>query len=236
MYSVYRGRSHGRVVEDLSPQQFVGFIQNHDQVGNRAIGDRVVEAVGTDRAKIAAGLVLTSPFLPMIFQGEEYAASTPFQYFADHEDPEMAKAVKQGRQSEFAAFGWNPGEIPDPENVETFERSKLNWDEVHEGRHEEMCEGYRRLVALRRGSASLNNGEPGQTKVTFDEEKSWLVMERGGVTVVCNLGEERMEFENPKHLPLVMASRADVKAAKSAVLLPQDTLAILSTEKTSKGV
>jgi maltooligosyltrehalose trehalohydrolase len=236
MYSVYRGRSHGRAVEDLSPHQFVVFIQNHDQVGNRAIGDRIVDTVGMDRAKVAAGLVLTSPFIPMIFQGEEYAASTPFQYFADHEDPEMKRAVKEGRRGEFAAFGWNPGEIPDPENVETFERSKLNWNEVHEGRHAEMLQWYRGLIALRRGSASLNHGEPGQTKVTFDEEKRWLVMERGGVTVVCNLGGERMEFENPKHLPLVMASRADVRATKSVVTIPPDTLAILSTEKASQVV
>jgi maltooligosyltrehalose trehalohydrolase len=235
-YSVYRGRSHGRAVENLSPHQFVGFIQNHDQVGNRAIGDRVVEAVGMDRAKIAAGLVLLSAFLPMIFQGEEFAASTPFQYFADHEDPEMARSVKEGRRSEFAAFGWNPAEIPDPESVETFERSKLKWDEVHEGRHEEMFRWYRGLIALRRGSDSLNNGEPGQTKVTFDGKKDWLVMVRGAVTVVCNLGEERLDFENPAHLPLVMASRADVKATKSAVLLPPDTLAVLSTEKTSQVV
>jgi maltooligosyltrehalose trehalohydrolase len=236
MYSLYRGRRHGRAVEGLSPHQFVGFIQNHDQVGNRAIGDRIVEVVGVDRAKVAAGLVLTSPFIPMIFQGEEYAASTPFQYFADHDDPEMRRAVKEGRRGEFAAFGWNPAEIPDPENVETFERSKLEWDEVHRGRHEEMFRWYRGLIALRRGSDSLNNGEPGQTKVTFDADKKWLVMVRGAVTVVCNLGEERMEFENPTHLPLVMASRKDVKAAKSAVLLPPDTLAVLSTEKTSPVV
>ena len=120
--------------------------------------------------------------------------------------------------------------------MKTFERSKLNWDEVHEGRHEEMLEWYRGLIALRRGSASLNDGEPGQTKVTFDGEKNWLVMERGAVTVVCNLGKERLDFENPKHLPLVMASRGDVKAGKSAVVLPPDTLAILSTEKTSQVV
>ena len=231
MYSLYRGRSHGRTVEGLSPQQFVGFIQNHDQVGNRATGDRVVEVVGMDRAKVAAGLVLTAPFLPMIFEGEEFAASTPFQYFADHEDPEMAKAVKEGRRGEFAAFGWNPTDIPDPENVETFERSKLKWDEVHKGRHKEMWEWYRGLISLRRNSASLNNGELGQTKVTCDEEKGWLVMVRGGVTVVCNLGEERMDFENPAHLPLVMASHKKVKAMKSAVVLPPNTLAILSTEK-----
>jgi maltooligosyltrehalose trehalohydrolase len=236
MYSLYRGRRHGRAVEGLSPHQFVGFIQNHDQVGNRAIGDRIVEVAGVDRAKVAAGLVLTSPFIPMIFQGEEYAASTPFQYFADHDDPEMRRAVKEGRRGEFAAFGWNPAAIPDPENVETFERSKLEWDEVHRGRHEEMFQWYRGLIALRRGSDSLNNGEPGQTKVTFDADKKWLVMVRGAVTVVCNLGEERMEFENPTHLPLVMASRKDVKAAKSALLLPPDTLAVLSTEKASRVV
>jgi maltooligosyltrehalose trehalohydrolase len=235
MYSFYRGRRHGRAVENLSPHQFVVFLQNHDQVGNRAIGDRVVEGVGMDRAKVAAGLVLTSPFIPMLFQGEEYAASTPFQYFADHEDPEMAKSVKDGRRGEFAAFGWNPTDIPDPENVETFERSKLTWDEVHEGRHEEMFQWYRGLIALRRGSDSLNNGEPGQTKVTFDEEKNWLVMERGAVMVVCNLGEERMEFENPTHLSLVMASRADVKATRRAVMLPPDTLAILSMEKNQRA-
>jgi maltooligosyltrehalose trehalohydrolase len=230
-YSKYRGRSHGRSVEGLSPHKFLGFIQNHDQVGNRAVGDRIDQVVGMDRAKVAAGLVLTAPFIPMIFQGEEFAASTPFLYFADHEDPEMARAVKEGRRGEFAAFGWNPLDIPDPEAVETFLRSKLNWDEVHEGVHEEMLEWYRRLIELRRGSASLNNGDPGQTKVRFDEERRWLMMERGAVTVVCNLGGERMMFENPKLISLVMASRADVKRTRSAVVVPPDTLAILSSEK-----
>ncbi len=139
-YSKYRGRNHGRPVDDLSPHQFLGYIQNHDQVGNRAIGDRVEQIVGMDRAKVAAGIVLMAPFIPMLFQGEEFAASTPFQYFADHEDPEMARAVKAGRRGEFAAFGWRPEDIPDPEKVDTFERSKLWWNEVHEGRHEEMLE------------------------------------------------------------------------------------------------
>jgi maltooligosyltrehalose trehalohydrolase len=234
-YSQYRGRSHGRPVDDLSPQQFLGYIQTHDQVGNRAVGDRVEQIVGMDRAKVAAGLVFTAPFVPMIFQGEEFAASTPFLYFADHEDPEMARSVKEGRRGEFAAFGWNPADIPDPESEETFLRSKLKWDEVHEGRHEEMLGWYRQLIALRRGSSSLNNGEPGQTKVRFDEERRFLVMERGGVTVICNLGDERMEFENSKRIPLVMASNADVKVMRSVVVLPPDTLAILSSEKAAQG-
>ena len=102
-------------------------------MGNRATGDRLEQIVGMDRAKVAAGIVLTAPFLPLIFQGEEFAASTPFQYFADHDDPEMAKAVSEGRRREFAAFGWDPEVIPDPEKVETFERSKLKWDEVSGG-------------------------------------------------------------------------------------------------------
>jgi maltooligosyltrehalose trehalohydrolase len=234
-YSKYRGRKHGRAVDDLSPHQFLGYIQNHDQVGNRAIGDRVEQIVGIDRAKVAAGIVMTSPFIPMIFQGEEFAASTPFLYFADHDDPEMARAVKEGRRGEFAAFGWNPADIPDPEDVETFRRSKLNWDEVHEGRHEEMLLWYRRLIRLRRGAASLNVGTPRQTKVSFDEDKKWLVMERGEVTVMCNLGTERAELDNLRRLPLLLASHGDVEAVQGRVVLPPDTLAVLSGEKNASG-
>ena len=131
--------------------RFVGFIQNHDQVGNRATGDRLEHVIGLQRAKLALGLVMTSPFVPMLFQGEEFAASSPFQYFAHHEEPEMARAVSEGRVREFAAFGWNPEEIPNPESRETFERSKLQWDEVGEGSHAEMLTWCRRLIALRRG-------------------------------------------------------------------------------------
>jgi len=229
-YSTYRRRSHGRVADDLSPHLFLGYIQNHDQVGNRAVGDRVDQTVGMNRAKVAAGIVLTAPFIPMIFQGEEYAASTPFQYFADHEDPEMAKAVKAGRQGEFAAFGWNPEDIPDPENVETFLRSKLSWQEVHQGCHEEMLTWYRSLIRLRRTSASLNDGRPRQVKVQFDEGERWLVMERGSVTVMCNLGSGAVEFENTEKLSMVLASRTGVEVRESKVVLPSDSLVILSGE------
>jgi len=235
-YSKYRGRKHGRPVDDLSPHQFLGYIQNHDQVGNRAIGDRVEQIVGMDRAKVAAGVVLMAPFIPMIFQGEEYAASTPFQYFADHEDPEMAKAVKAGRRGEFAAFGWKPEDIPDPEKIETFENSKLNWDEVHKGRHEEMLDWYRRLIQLRRGSLALNDGSPGQTKVSFDEERKWLVMERGPVMVMCNLGDEQVELDNPGRLALLLVSRADVQRLEDRIVLPPDTLVVLSGEKSRQSV
>ena len=230
-YSKYRGRRHGRPVGDLSPHRFLGFIQNHDQVGNRAIGDRIEQVAGMDLAKVAAGLVITAPFIPMIFQGEEYAASTPFQYFADHEDPEMARAVKEGRRGEFAAFGWAPEDVPDPENLETFLRSKLNWDEVHEGPHEEMLEWYRKLIALRRGSSSLNDGAPRQTEVSFDEESRWLVMTRGEVVVMCNLGETTLGLNRPKQFPLLLGSQSGIEVVGETVVLPPKSLAVLSGEK-----
>ncbi|MBB5345434.1 malto-oligosyltrehalose trehalohydrolase [Tunturibacter empetritectus] len=229
-YSQYRRRSHGRPADDLSPHLFLGYIQNHDQVGNRAVGDRVDQTVGFDRAKVAAAIVMTAPFVPMIFQGEEYAASTPFLYFADHEDPEMAKAVKNGRRSEFAAFGWKPEDIPDPEKVETFLRSKLNWEEVHEGRHEEMLDWYRRLIQLRRGSVALNDGAVGHVRASFDERRRWLIFERGVVTVMCNLGAERVELPHSRRMQLLLASKAEVVVKDGSVELPGDSAAILSNE------
>ena len=229
-YSHYRMRNHGRPVEHLSAHHFLGYIQTHDQVGNRAIGDRLEQIVGIDRAKVAAGIVLTAPFVPMIFEGEEFAASSPFQYFADHEDPAMAKSVRDGRKGEFAAFGWNPDDIPDPGAKETFERSKLKWDEVHEGRHKEMLEWYRKLIRLRRSSASLNDGDMGHVKVEFDEKKRWMTMERGLVKVFWNLGGAPVEFANTGRLSLLLASRKDVDVTEEKVVLPPDTLAILSGE------
>jgi maltooligosyltrehalose trehalohydrolase len=234
-YSNYRRRSHGRPADDLSPHHFLGYIQNHDQVGNRAIGDRVDQTVGIDLAKVAAALVFTAPFIPMIFQGEEFAASTPFLYFADHEDPEMAKAVKNGRRGEFAAFGWNPEDIPDPEDVETFRRSKLEWDEIHQGRHEEMLDWYRKLIQLRRGSVSLNDGSPGHVKARFDERGRLLVMERGAVAVMCNFGSQVAELAHPRDLPLLLASRAGVEIKDGSVILPGESVAILSGEQSRLG-
>ena len=182
VYSQYRRRKHGRPVDGLSAHHFIVFIQNHDQVGNRATGDRLEHVVGMDCAKIAAGLVMTSPFVPLIFEGEEFAASTPFLYFADHEE-EMARAVSDGRKKEFAAFGFAEAQIPDPEKPETFERSKLKWDEIGEGKQAEMLRaGTATSSACGGGRTSLNDGDLGHTRVRFDEEKRWLRrMDRGDV-------------------------------------------------------
>ncbi len=144
IFSPYRNRIHGRTAGNLSQHRFLGFIQNHDQVGNRAVGDRISQSAGIDRAKIAAALVLLGPFIPMMFQGEEWASSSPFLYFADHQDRELARQVSEGRRREFLAFGWDPATIPDPESRATFERSKLKWDELAEPTHSAMLDWYRR--------------------------------------------------------------------------------------------
>jgi maltooligosyltrehalose trehalohydrolase len=233
VYSSYRRRTHGRPVKGLSAHHFVSFIQNHDQVGNRATGDRLEQIVGMDRAKVGAAIVLTSPFIPLLFQGEEFAASTPFQYFADHTDPEMAKAVSEGRKREFAAFGWKAEEVPDPESMETFLRSKLNWAEVDEGRHAEMMSWYRRLIQLRHNSVSLNDGDSAHVKVKFDEAGCWLQVDRGLVTVMCNLGDDGVEFEKPREATLVLASREDIGVTETSVTVPPNQVAIFSGEPAS---
>jgi maltooligosyltrehalose trehalohydrolase len=227
IYSRYRNRVHGRPAAHLSQHRFLGYIQNHDQVGNRALGDRIADIAGLVRAKIAAALVLTAPFVPMLFQGEEWAASSPFQYFADHGDAELARLVSEGRRREFAAFGWQPESIPDPEKKETFERSRLKWEESKQAPHAEMLAWYRQLIQLRRSTPELNNGEPGNTRVEFDEEEKWLRVIRGAVRVFCNLDKSVRTFPIGEGSTLLLASRPDIERNNGSLSLPADTVAIV---------
>ena len=227
IYSPYRKRVHGKTPRGLSQHRFLGYIQNHDQVGNRAVGERLHESVGFERAMVAAAVVLMSPFVPMIFQGEEWAASSPFQYFADHEDPQLAKAVSEGRKKEFEAFGWAPDSIPDPEKKETFVRSKLNWAEINEDRHGRMQSWYRDLIRLRRSTPSLNDGEPGNARVTFDEGNRWLTLERGEIQVHSNLGQRYQEFPADERCRIVLASRPGMEIRNAAIILPPDSVIIV---------
>ena len=228
-FSRYRNRIHGRPVGSISQHRFVGFIQNHDQVGNRAVGDRLPQYAGLPRAKIAAAAVLLGPFIPLLFQGEEWASSSPFQYFANHEDPVLARQVSEGRRLEFAAFGWNPTMIPDPENRETFLRSKLRWDELKEPDHAEMLAWYRDLIHLRRSSPSLNEGAPGNAIVYFNEEERWFCMRRGTILVAFNIaaGERRLDIDS--HSILLLASEPEVRLEEHYLNLPPNTLAVLET-------
>ena len=226
-YSEFRDREHGRSAANVSQHRFLGYIQNHDQIGNRAVGDRIAEIVGPARAKIAAAIVLLAPFIPMLFQGEEWAASSPFQYFADHEDPDMARLVSEGRRKEFAAFGWDPKSIPDPENRETFQRSKLKWDEVYSGQHLEMLNWHKELIQLRRSIPDLNDGEPGNTQVIFRQEKNWLTMQRGEISVSCNLDEKEQRISVAPASQLLLASCEGVRIEGAELILAPDTVAVI---------
>lgn len=227
IFSRYRDRIHGRPAGGLSQHRFLGFIQNHDQVGNRPIGDRISDIVGVDRAKIAAAVVLLGPFIPLIFQGEEWASTSPFQYFADHEDPELARRVSEGRKHEFAAFGWDPASIPDPEKPETFFNSKLKWVELSAPAHAEMLAWYRRLIQLRRSTPCLNNGEPGNTQVMSSEEQRWFSMKRGSILIVSNLAAGIQRLPVPSKAELILAAKVDVRLEAGIIALPGDSVAIL---------
>jgi maltooligosyltrehalose trehalohydrolase len=229
IYSRYRDRIHGRPVASLSQLRFLGYIQNHDQIGNRAVGDRIEHIAGLDRAKIAAALVLLSPFVPLIFQGEEWAASSPFQYFANHLDPELAHAVSEGRKAEFSAFGWDPASIPDPESRATFQASKLDWDERAVPAHSEMLGWYRELIRLRRTYPCLNDFKPGNAFVTFDEQEKWIRIQRGTIAVISNLGAIERAFVAPPESEVLLSSRVLHIGTGGEVVLAPDTIAMIKS-------
>lgn len=225
-YSAHRGRPHGRVDPALPGWRLLGYLQTHDQVGNRARGERIGALASPGRLKVGAALVLTSPFVPMLFAGEEWAASTPFPYFTDHEDPELADAVRRGRRAEFASFGWDPQDIPDPQDPETFAAARLDWDELRGEPHASILDWYRRLIDLRRRTPALRDGRLDAVVTRHDDAARWLVVERGPVTVAANIGwaEARVEAVGD----LVLASDPAVEARHDGtVALPPDTVAVV---------
>ena len=191
VYSPHRRRRHGRPPVGLSGHQFVVCTQNHDQVGNRARGERTSQLLTVERLEIAAALLLTSPFVPLLFQGEEWGARTPFLYFTDHEDPALARAVSEGRRNEFRAFGWDPEAVPDPQDPETFRSSRLDWTELEREPHQRLLRWYRALLGLRRARPELRGGRIEDVHVTHDEAERWLVVLRGAVGVAVNLAARR---------------------------------------------
>ncbi|HZG95101.1 MAG TPA: malto-oligosyltrehalose trehalohydrolase [Mycobacteriales bacterium] len=189
-YSALRDRRFGRKPDGLPRTRFLGYLQNHDQIGNRATGERSSHLLSEGRLRVAAALVLLSPFVPMLFQGEEWGATTPFQYFTSHEDEQLAESVRVGRRREFAAFGWRPEDVPDPQDPATFERSKLDWSQPAEPPHAGLLEWHRRLIALRRDLAT----DGSWPKVGYDEQARWLTVSRLGVTVAANLGDQPVDI------------------------------------------
>lgn len=228
-HSACRGRRHGRPVVGLSGHKFLGYMQNHDQIGNRARGDRMTHLVSVDRAKLGAAMVLTSPFVPMVFQGEEWAASSLFQYFTGFEDTDLGRAVSEGRRHEFSSFGWKPEDVPDPQAPETFERSKLDWRELEDKPHATMLQWYRDLIRLRQRFGDLSNGHMDMVTATLDEQAARLVVGRGRFAVFLNFGREAAAFplnsDSPRHVAL--QSKPDVRLDKNRMELPAESVVIL---------
>ncbi|MCV7153144.1 malto-oligosyltrehalose trehalohydrolase [Mycolicibacterium pyrenivorans] len=190
-YSSFRRRRHGRPLDTatIPATRLLAYTLTHDQVGNRAIGDRPSQNLTAGQLAIKAALALGSPYTTMLFMGEEWASSSPFQFFSSHPEPELARATAEGRKKEFADHGWDADEIPDPQDPATFERSKLNWDEIGDDDHGRMLAFYRDLIALRHAEPDLRDPWLDHLRIDFDEDQRWLAMHRGSLSIVCNLGD-----------------------------------------------
>jgi malto-oligosyltrehalose trehalohydrolase len=232
VWSAFRGRTHGRQVDvfRVPAHRFLGYLQDHDQVGNRAAGDRISAAVPSDLVKVGAGLILTAPYTPMLFMGEEWGASTPWQYFTDHTDPGLARAVTEGRRAEFADFGWGAADVPDPQDEATFLRSKLDWSELEQGCHAELLRWYRELIAMRRGRPELTDPRLGRVHVDYDEAERWLVVRRGRLRVVANLGPrgQRVPLDRPVAAVLA-ASVPGVTTDGGVITVPATSITVIET-------
>jgi maltooligosyltrehalose trehalohydrolase len=229
-YSTHRKRRHGRLAQGLSGHHFVVGLQTHDQVGNRAKGDRIGHVVDVDGLLVGSALVLTSPFVPLLFQGEEWGASSPFPYFTDHEEPWLADAIREGRRREFAAHGWRPEDIPDPQSPETHQRARLDWNERGREPHSRILDWYKRLVHLRRTNPALGTGRLDGISARFDENDRWLLLDRGNALVVSNLGARptAVPLLDASPRQILLASQADVQLGSSEISMPPRSVALLA--------
>ncbi|MCU1700568.1 MAG: maltooligosyl trehalose hydrolase [Mycobacterium sp.] len=191
-YSSFRRRRHGRPLDTatIPATRLLAYTLTHDQVGNRAVGDRPSQSLSFGQLAVKAALVLGSPYTAMLFMGEEWGASSPFQFFSSHPEPELARATAEGRKAEFAEHGWDADEVPDPQDPLTFEHSKLAWDEIDAGEHARLHDVYRGLIALRRAEPDFADPWLDHLGVDYDEDERWIVLRRGAFAVACNLGTE----------------------------------------------
>ncbi len=196
-WSAFRGRTHGRPIDRsrVPGWRFVVSLQTHDQVGNRATGDRLSATLDAGTLACGAALLLTGPGTPMLFMGEEWGAYTPWQYFTDHPDPELAEAVRQGRRREFGSHGWAAAEIPDPQDPATVARSRLDWAEPGGQPHARLLDWYRELITLRRERADLADPHLDMVAIQHDPVARTVVLHRGAHRVAVNVSDETVELD-----------------------------------------
>jgi maltooligosyltrehalose trehalohydrolase len=219
-HSSFRERAHGRPFTGVPGHRLVACLQNHDQIGNRPMGDRLP----VPELKLGAGLLLTSPFTPMLFMGEEWGAGTPFLFFSDHVEPELRDSEGGRRQREFEGFGY-AWEAPDPSEEETFLRSKLDWSELKDEEHWSLLCWYRDLMALRKALPELSDPRLDRVRVDHDPDGRWLTMWRGSLAVSVNFSPESLTLPIPLGVVL-LASDENVSAAPEGSRLPGQSLVI----------
>jgi len=199
-YSVYRRRRHGNSSAGIPPNRFVVFSQNHDQVGNRMLGERLGQNVTFEKMKLAAYVVLLSPYIPLLFMGEEYGETAPFPYFVSHSDPDLVEAVRRGRREEFAAFQWL-GEPLDPQDEATFESAKLHHDLREKGWHRVLEQFYKELLRLRKRILHTTNYVTERGELFAWEKEKALAMKVAGIEesflIVFHFGDSERELEVP---------------------------------------
>jgi len=199
-YSKYRQRSQGNSSLALPAERFVVFSQNHDQIGNRRLGDRMASQVSFARLKLAAGILILSPYVPLLFMGEEYGETAPFQYFIDHGDPELIEAVRRGRAAEFSKFGWS-SDIPDPQDEATYRRALLNWESRSSNQRRLLLALYTELLHLRRDLAPLSQLDKDRLEVVAMEKSEALFLRRWNqeeeVFAIFQFGDTQTELTPP---------------------------------------
>jgi malto-oligosyltrehalose trehalohydrolase len=232
IWSSFRGWTHGRQVDvfRIPAHRFLGYLQDHDQIGNRATGDRIAATLPPGLVKVGAGLVLTAPYTPMLFMGEEWGADTPWQYFTDHIDPGLAKAVAQGRKAEFGAHGWAAADVPDPQDEATFLRSKLDWTQLDREPYLGLLAWYRELIALRRARPELTDPRLDRVSADFDEDARWIMVRRGGLRIAANLGPEAVTLAlGQPGTGVLAASSPAVAITRDTVTIPPAAFAVIET-------
>ena len=230
--STFRGREWGAPVDRsaVDGHRFLAYLQTHDQVGNRAVGDRISASVSPGQQAIGAALYLTRPFTPMVFMGEEWAASTPFQFFTDFSDEALARGgARWASRASSPPTAGRATTCPDPQDEATYRRSQLDWAEAHEGEHARMLAWYRDLIALRRSEAELGDGRLDRVQVAFDDDDRWLVMSRGDLRTVVNLSEtaQTVPLAQPAAEVLLAWDPAATAASDQGLRLPGHGCAVV---------
>jgi maltooligosyltrehalose trehalohydrolase len=228
-WSSFRGRAHGYPIDPRIPtSRLVTFSQDHDQIGNRAAGDRLSQSLDEGGLAVAAVLTVLSPFTPMLFMGEEWAASTPWQFFTSHPEPELGRATAEGRIAEFAAMGWDRSVVPDPQDPETFARSKLDWDERQTDVHARILGLYRSLIALRRDVPDLTDPAFGSLEADADETIRVFRLRRGGTQVLVNFAEETRRMPVPPAASVLLTTHDGFTIDLGDAVLPARSAVVLA--------